>query len=224
METNNRRNYKSLVKVGSIISKIGVVLYTIAVIGLLIAAITVNAFNIPIKDIQIKGDSNITVQTDESIPVDTIEEFLKHIKIEDEVFDGYEYDGADITNNGNEIILKGTYSTQISPNAYKVRLWAPVVGALLTLINLIFLSRLFTTLKKSDTPFTMEVVRDMKYLGYSFIPVIFSKTLESIFVNGFSKFSLSISTSTIIIILVIFALVKIFEHGVQLQIEADETL
>ena len=108
METNNRRNYKSLVKVGSIISKIGVVLYTIAVIGLLIAAITVNAFNIPIKDIQIKGDSNITVQTDESIPVDTIEEFLKHIKIEDEVFDGYEYDGADITNNGNEIITKTT--------------------------------------------------------------------------------------------------------------------
>lgn len=88
-------------------------------------------------------------------------------------------------------------------------------------------SKIFQDLKKDFTPFKMvQVTRLHKIavlvLCYAIAPQIMLSLLKTIFLPGYS-FEFGIDM-TLFLSFIFFCLTEVMRHGVQLQIESDETL
>lgn len=112
-------------------------------------------------------------------------------------------------------------------------IWAIFVTPLLQLIAwlivLCHVSRFAKTLKRSHAPFTSDVVRRLKKIGWS---LVFAATLPSViggFVSAFVlsgdvKLAFDINLPLVLLVLIFLLLIYIFSYGVELQEESDTTL
>lgn len=96
------------------------------------------------------------------------------------------------------------------------------------LIIIIFIRRLFLSLKICETPFEENVIKKMKALAICLIPTLYLNDVFKSAINFFTfktdTIDLGINIVSILIVLIVFTLVSIFKYGAVLQQESDETL
>ena len=152
----------------------------------------------------------------------------QELQIDLDVF-GTEYSQAVIkTENGSKIINAKTV-----PNEYRSGDLVPViVSYTLMLLSaaaaLVMLKKLFKVLSVCESPFSTELVKNMKCFGFSLIPIaVFSSIAETLsqgFLSAGENEGVYIQWGVILAFAVTMCLVTVFKYGVQLQQESDETL
>ncbi len=90
-----------------------------------------------------------------------------------------------------------------------------LIAMIYIIVVLTFGEKIAKALSKCESPFEEAVIKALKTFSYVFIPMAFID-LDT----GFD----AISLTGILTVLIIFALVKVFEYGGKLQQESDETL
>lgn len=95
-----------------------------------------------------------------------------------------------------------------------------LIAVAYTFVMLTFGKKLASAIEACRSPFEESVVKRLRYFVYSIIPI----ALISFDFELTEGFETGVDTMGILIVMVMFALVKIFEYGAQLQIESDETL
>ena len=94
------------------------------------------------------------------------------------------------------------------------------------IVTITFIIKLCKEFKTCETPFSNDVIKRMKQVGYSLIPWCFTYPTAEAAANFMvsNNLNLSIDLGMIIMVLVVIALTHIFKYGAMLQQESDETL
>ena len=95
-------------------------------------------------------------------------------------------------------------------------------------VSLRFLGLMCRAFRDCRSPFEENVIRRMKNFAISLIPwAVISMTMDSIsseFALSSNDFSIGINLGTVLMVLLIIGLCRIFRYGAELQKEHDETL
>lgn len=225
---NSVKKIQQYSKYGRIISLIGKIFSSIILGILLIVTILYATIGSPIVETQVTGEAQVEVSIKDSFVTDLIP--FERINYELEVLEDEELqlNLDEVTKEGNitKVLLSSDLETDFPfLNFYKI-LVIPFVYSLLMLINFVFLHKLFTELEKGRTPFSAQTIDDMKKVGYSLIPWVFfdiiADAIYSLMISNRLDLNFGINVTALIIIIIVFLLVNIFEYGINLQTEVDE--
>lgn len=225
---NSVKKIQQYSKYGRIISLIGKIFSSIILGILLIVTILYATIGSPIVETQVTGEAQVEVSIKDSFVTDLIP--FERINYELEVLEDEELqlNLDEVTKEGNitKVLLSSDLETDFPfLNFYKI-LVIPFVYSLLMLINFVFLHKLFTQLEKGRTPFSAQTIDDMKKVGYSLIPWVFfdiiADAIYSLMISNRLDLNFGINVTALIIIIIVFLLVNIFEYGINLQTEVDE--
>lgn len=139
------------------------------------------------------------------------------------------YASAKIYSDGNTKVMEATSSpagyrsTDLVSVLIFLTLFVASVAAALFMIR-----RLFAVLATCESPFCAELVKKMKAFGFSLLPVALfatiGETLATAFLSAGRDAGICIQWGILIAFAVTMCLVTVFQYGVQLQKESDETL
>ena len=139
------------------------------------------------------------------------------------------YSSAKIYSDGNTKVMEATSS----PAGYRSTDLVSVLIFLTLFVAsvaaaLYMLKRLFAVLATCESPFCAELVKKMKAFGFSLLPVALfatiGETLATAFLSAGRDAGICIQWGILIAFAVTMCLVTVFQYGVQLQKESDETL
>lgn len=125
--------------------------------------------------------------------------------------------------DGNTITLSagGALNQSVSLHDMAYALITAVVTVAMTLVSLFFAGFLCKAFKECVSPFEENVIVKMRHFAYSLIPwVILNSISNSMFnsiLNGKIDVEFTLDINTLIIVLIILALVHIFQYGAMLQ-------
>lgn len=229
MKNSNIKTVNGMGKACSIISRIAMILCIIGSVFCIIGAIGV--LLIPTDKINLTGnaDATITVSVDDlnmsgmkfNINGDqkgfSLTDTTDNISIDDDKvdFDGVwsmNIDNVSSDDNSTTFKLSGDFS-EFDKAAVKRKMVFGILEAFVsvtaTAVMLFFAGSLFKLLSKCETPFTEDIVKKTKFLGWAF--VVYAVII-------------GISLPVVIAALAILMLAYVFAYGAQLQKESDETL
>ena len=229
MKNSNIKTVNRMGKACSIISRIAMVFCIIGSVFCIIGAIGV--LLIPTDKINLTGnaDATITVAVDDinmsgmkfNINGDkngfSIDSTTDNISIDDDKvdFDGVwsmNIDNVSSDDESTTFKLSGDFS-EFDKSAVKRKMIFSIIEAFVsvtaTAVMLFFAGRLFKALSKCETPFTEDIVKKTKFLGWAF--VVYAVVI-------------GVSLPVVISALAILMLAYVFAYGAQLQKESDETL
>lgn len=144
--------------------------------------------------------------------------------------DGKEFAMGDIAVEDNELVINAKAETPRTIGLGSLTgVWlSALLLSVAGLVTLIFAGKLCKAFRDCESPFAENVIRKMQYLAYSLIPwVVINSIAEGIVTFSLGrtdKISFNMDISTIMVVLVVFALVYVFKYGALLQQESDETL
>lgn len=139
------------------------------------------------------------------------------------------YSSAKIYSDGNAKVIdaKSSPAEYHSTDLVSVFIFATLFAASVA-AALFMLKRLFAVLAKCESPFCEELVKKMKAFGFSLLPVALfatiGETLATAFLSAGRDAGICIQWGILIAFAVTMCLVTVFQYGVQLQKESDETL
>lgn len=153
----------------------------------------------------------------------------------------YEEDILDDNDNADAVLQVGPRSLKVMANADDVLLLTGHRIATLLLVAMVFLAGLFvvlqfvirlcSSLQKSPTPFTPDILRQLKGLGWALVawavvPGLLGSLVMALMHISADQVNISIHLDLDSILLALFflVLVYVFEYGTQLQRQSDETL
>ena len=91
-----------------------------------------------------------------------------------------------------------------------------------------FVEKLCKLFRDCETPFTAEISETIKKLAIAIIPMAFFSNLSESVTNsamsGKVNIVIGVDLMTILLVLLVFMLSRIFSYGTVLQQESDETL
>lgn len=138
-----------------------------------------------------------------------------------------ETNSATVNENGFALRANGEMVNFSLHNIF-LPLLAACIYIIMTIITLFFIGSLCKAFSSCQSPFEANVITKMKHLAFSLIPwVILSSITNGLtegLMTGKYNISASINLDTVLVILLIFVLTYIFQYGVVLQQESDETL
>ncbi|MBR3149430.1 MAG: hypothetical protein IKF64_04595 [Eubacterium sp.] len=116
----------------------------------------------------------------------------------------------------------------LNVNAVIFALVLTLINTVFTIIMLFMIRTLMKSIEKCETPFCDKVIKNMKYFGFSLIPIALlngtsENAWESLFTFG-ADVHLGIDVTVVFGIIIVFMLTMIFSYGAQLQKQSDETL
>lgn len=223
-------------KIGFIITKVSKVLLTVGFIGCIVGAVLLAMVPKDFVTITVAGDAVIDVNLEKTplfnvislSSLEKLEDFGAEINSEWDI-NGVSYDVVSAEQNGNTI----TMSAKAEP--YKLNIgglsWT-LIPAMIAIaacyVVLHFTGKLCETFQHCKTPFTDEIVKGIRNLAISIIPMaLISSVVENITRYAFSgdtDFVLGVDVMTVVLVVLIFMLASIFKYGAMLQQESDETL
>lgn len=221
-------------KIGKIVTIIMIVIVSISFIATLVAAITLK--NLPENLITLKiGTQAELVMNPPSIDPNFDKSQLEMIK---KAFDtgnaglnlgiiSMKFDSAEVV--GDTIVAYSNDNAGIvSMHALGNALLVAVASLVLTLISLVFASRLCAAFQKCESPFENNVIKKMRTFAWSLLPwAVFSTVPENVInsiLGNKIEIGISLDMNIIFTVLVILALTIVFKYGAMLQQESDETL
>ncbi len=141
-----------------------------------------------------------------------------------------DYNDMDAEVEGNNVIINADSESNRIDLRKSMR-EAAILGMIylvLLLVTLFFLEPVFKNIEKCESPFSDAVVVSLNRFAYSLIPWVFGTTLgnaiASVIAEGTMNLHISVNISSLLMVLVVFALAYIFKYGTALQQESDETL
>lgn len=153
-----------------------------------------------------------------------------------------DYETEILEDDNEDVILQvGPRSLQVMANADDVLLLTGHRIATLLLVAMVFLAGLFvvlqfvirlcTSLQKSPTPFTPEILRQLKATGWALLAwavvpgALGSLALALMHISADQvNISIHLDLESVLLALFFLVLVYVFEYGAQLQRQSDETL
>jgi len=243
MESKTKRNINIIGKIGRIVTMILIVVMILASVGTAIA--TVFAATLPKEAINVTINGTAEIGTDGNL-FKEFKEVLSLSQIEDKAELGL-VGGADGTTSliiaGDDDILDGAtlsetekgYKVDFNAKTISISLGRIIYGLIATLVYLIcivvtlfMLRALMKSIEKCDSPFTEDIIKNMRKFGFSLIPFVVLKGIVSsvwsgLFSTGFD-IGINLDFAMILVILVVFMLSMIFSYGAELQRQSDETL
>lgn len=222
-------------KVGEIIANICRIVVIMGVVVLLVAGIMLLA-------VMPKNMMNINVKTVMGLTFDAAaigETFATEDVTEMEASLREEFNG-NVTANGEELVISDVVVNgdvmEITAETDKVELLGKgkvvvflimqLLQMAVAIVTITFIIKLCKEFKTCETPFSNDVIKRMKQVGYSLIPWCFTYPTAEAAANFMvsNNLNLSIDLGMIIMVLVVIALTHIFKYGAMLQQESDETL
>lgn len=222
-------------KVGEIIANICRIVVIMGVVFLLVAGIMLLA-------VMPKNMMNINVKTVMGLTFDAAaigETFATEDITEMEASLREEFNG-NVTANGEELVISDVVVNgdvmEITAETDKVELLGKgkvvvflimqLLQMAVAIVTITFIIKLCKEFKTCETPFSNDVIKRMKQVGYSLIPWCFTYPTAEAAANFMvsNNLNLSIDLGMIIMVLVVIALTHIFKYGAMLQQESDETL
>lgn len=216
-------------KIGKVITFIMFVLGLIFLALLIGGLIYFNSNKFPINNLKVEGNSefNLIIETtneegrklfkDFKITNEKIKNSLMKITMD---VDGVKEDGDDRIAK-----VKSAFDGRLDKKDINTMMSLPIIEILLLTINIFLLHRLFKNLSTRRTPFNMETVKDAKAFGYSLIPWILIGHLMGLVgakvTNEFTPFNITIDLRTVVVVVFVLLIVKIFEYGVNLLLEKN---
>ena len=144
---------------------------------------------------------------------------------------GFEYGEVAVGIADNDKIEMSAQGRTVTGDIKSIIVAGCVTGliyCIFTLVTLYFMGFLFKNIQECESPFNAKAVRHLKNLAYSTIPWVFIKslgdTVSRTFMNGSWEPSVSINLHGVAVVLLLLALAYIFDYGVTLQQESDETI
>ncbi len=217
-------------RVGQIFTLIGKIVVGMGLFFTLIGTIIMAVMPEDLITADVRGGISMVVDMG-ALGFDEIPEQDKEV-IQEQFGAGEEVNGTMITSteiDGNKVIVDAEASNmRFKLNTFVWVLLAALLYEIATFVVLFFIGGLCKAFRNCDTPFCDNVIRKMKNLAFSLIPMaLFSSYSESMASGIMSEgpgFSFSIDLAVVIAILLIFGLAYIFQYGAKLQQESDETL
>lgn len=222
-------------KVGEVIANICRIVVIMGVVVLLVAGIMLLA-------VMPKNMMNINVKTVMGLTFDAAaigETFATEDVTEMEASLREEFNG-NVTANGEELMLTDVVVNgdvmEITAETDKIELFGKgkvviflimqLLQMAVAIVTITFIIKLCKEFKTCETPFSNDVIKRMKQVGYSLIPWCFTYPTAEAAANFMvsNNLNLSIDLGMIIMVLVVIALTHIFKYGAMLQQESDETL
>lgn len=222
-------------KVGEVIANICRIVVIMGMVFLLVAGIMLLA-------VMPKNMMNINVKTVMGLTFDAAtigETFATEDVTEMEASLREEFNG-NVTANGEELVISDVVVNgdvmEITAETDKVELLSKgkvviflimqLLQMAVAIVTITFIIKLCKEFKTCETPFSNDVIKRMKQVGYSLIPWCFTYPTAEAAANFMvsNNLNLSIDLGMIIMVLVVIALTHIFKYGAMLQQESDETL
>lgn len=222
-------------KVGEVIANISRIFVIMGAVILLIAGILIlavmpkNMMNINVKtvmgltfDVAAIGETFATEDVTE-MEASLREEFNGNVSA-----NGEELVISDVIVNGDimEITAETDRVELLGKGKVVVFLIMQLLQMAVAIVTITFIIKLCREFKTCETPFSKDVIKRMKQVGYSLIPWCFTYPTAEAAANFMvsNNLNLSIDLGMIIMVLVVIALTHIFKYGAMLQQESDETL
>ncbi len=222
-------------KVGEVIANICRICVIMGVAILLAAGILVLA-------VMPKGMMNINMKTVMGLTFDAAtigETFATEDVSEMEASLREEFNG-NVSANGEELMLSEVVVNgdvmEITAETDKVELLSKgkvvvflimqLLQMAVAIVTITFIIKLCKEFKTCETPFSSDVIKRMKQVGYSLIPWCITFPTAEAAANFMvsNNLNISIDLGMIIMVLVVITLTHIFKYGAMLQQESDETL
>lgn len=216
---------QKLSRVVGIISKIMCVLLIIGFVALTIGSLALYILPSDFLSIRMDGAALVDVNLD-WVPGD---------------WDLTDYETEIVEDDPDVVLQVGPRSLQVLANADDVLLLTGHRIATLLLVAMVFLAGLFVvlqfvirlcaSLQKSPTPFTPEILRQLKATGWALlawavVPGALGSLVMALMHISADQVNISIHLNLESVLLALFflVLVYVFEYGAQLQRQSDETL
>lgn len=223
-------------KAGNIISKIAKVIMIIGLVGCIVGTVLLSFIPKDFVTFNMSGDAVITVNTD-NMPLFEIINFGDEVHIdknEDDLsvkwdINDVAYIVSELEQNGNVINMYAeAESYKIDISSFKWFLIPVIVFMISALVVIHFIGILCKKFQYCSTPFTEDIVKAIKNLAISIIPMALLQSVTESITNsmmaGDIDIVVGIDLMTVILVILIFLLAAIFNYGTMLQKESDETL
>lgn len=223
-------------KVGTILALITKILLIIAMVLLVVSTVVLAVLPDNLFRVNMRGNANVIFNMSgfgENILKDAdVEEIQEEITKNQKItYAGNQFavSEVEVDTQKDEIVIDA--EGELTNFTSHQLVWA-LLGALLqialTLMTVIFISRLTKAIRDCKSPFETRVIVRMKQFAYSLIPWAVASwiinAMESrIWMSG-GGIHFELNVNVIIVVLVILALAYIFQYGAVLQQESDETL
>lgn len=237
MKNSNINKINTAGLIGYIISIILIVctITGMVVIGIFTAgAATISKDNINVKvatNVDINSTGNFLGKLNSFIKVNGIEDLST---LTEDAKEGIKLEDNDISElsvkeeNGGLNIIAKTNEITISMKKIIIALILSFIFLGVVTYALYMVKALMKSLRKCETSFSEEVIKNMTRFGTSLICVVVLKIIfggfwSTLTVPGFI-YNLNIDLSSILLVAVIYILIIVFKYGAGLQQESDETL
>ena len=223
-------------KAGNIISKIAKVIMIIGLVGCIVGTVLLSFIPKDFVTFNMSGDAVITVNTD-NMPLFEIINFGDEVHIdknEDDLsvkwdINDVAYIVSELEQNGNVINMYAeAESYKIDISSFKWFLIPVIVFMISALVVIHFIGILCKKFQYCSTPFTEDIVKAIKNLAISIIPMALLQSVTESITNsmmaGDIDIVVGVDLMTVILVILIFLLAAIFNYGTMLQKESDETL
>lgn len=220
-------------KAGVIITRVLKILMIIAIVFILAATIILAVLPNDIFKMSVSGKTDINIDlasVNKTLSQSEQEEINKSFQEEKEIINinGYPYMLTSANASESEISITGTGKIEtFSLHDVTFLLIMAMIDAALTLVVLFFTGSLCKAFAVCRSPFEENIIKSMNKVAVSLvfwgIAVSVSNMLITGILSGNYTFD-GVNFSTIIAVLIIFALSYIFRYGAMLQQESDETL
>ena len=226
------RNINKIGKTGTVISTIIQVFLIIGLAGVIIGAAVL--LSIPSDLFSFRINTSGKMEFDmEGIPEEGLKWFSKDHNASGLDFsfnmNGIDYRSTNTVVEGSHIStdLEGK-SNVITPMRLGIVVAAAGLIVLLTLVIMIFIKKLCKSIRDCESPFDQAITKNLECCAWALVPWVFASGISENVIKsaltGGKNMLFSVDLSTVLVILLIFALTYIFKYGAQLQTESDETL
>lgn len=215
-------NVKKIKGLGKAIKIIASILCALLIVGFVFVTIFgVSLIVMPSQTLKITANGNFDVSA--SMPI-----FEKLVGVEDT-----DYEGVSVKMEGDTISATGAFNNEtyeFGVNKLGFLVLSALAYIICAFIVMFFVEKLGKEISKSETPFTDSVIKYLKCIGFSllaltFIPeIVTSLSMMIVFPQLPTSISLNVNATLIVLALLFIMLIYIFQYGVALQKESDETL
>lgn len=217
--------------------KIGYIITTIAMILVIVSLVIMTVLlgvshkvyrEIPIERLDVKSGINAEAVISKELTKEQIEDLPLNV-----IFDEMEvkFEDLDVNNTDGKTIVsyQGDRTKTLEIPSLVKYMAFPLVALLIVIINIYLFRNIFKRLRDDRTPFTHEMVNTLKVYAVSLAPWMFTEGVYEVFKNTMllknsDYYSFTINFTPIFYLCLVLVLSKIFEYGVDLQVENDDTV
>lgn len=224
MREKKLENIRKFGKIGYVFSTF-VLIFSIALFSILIFySIAFNKNIKSLKKVNIIKDLSMDMKFDGKFDKKEYKKNPIYIMF-DNKYGAIDDESLNFDNGKTQVNLKSKVAEEVNVSRFWRISIGVCAGIIVYIINLLLFRSIFKTLRDDNSPFNIDMVRKLKRFALSFIPWIFiSSVFDYINSRGVFEqdFYISINLNSLIFVAIIYILAKIFEYGVDLQVESDD--